>query len=614
MTKALTKPPIGSFSALARLVRYARGYRRRIIAATSCSVINKLFDIAPEILIGIAIDVVVNQENSFVAQLGFVSPTQQITVLAILTLLIWVGESIFEYLYLILWRHLAQRLQSDLRLDAYQHVQSLDLAFFEERSSGDLIAIMNDDVNQLERFLDGGANDLIQVGVTVFAVGAVFLIVSPLLALLAFTPIPIIVWGAFYFQRRAAPLYDTVRQRVGRLATRLANNLGGMDTIKSFTAEDRELEQLRNDSEAYVNANLKAIAVSSAFIPIIRMAILVGFLATFVVGGWMTIRGELNVGAYGVLVFMTQRLLWPLTRLAQTVDLFERAMASTRRILDLLKVKHQVIDEGQTTLPTQTPGEIVFQAVSFLYPSSQKGLNAVDLQVPAGTTLALVGATGSGKTTLIKLLLRHYQPDSGVIQIDGIPLSELTLKSLRQAIGLVSQDVFLFEGTLRENLCYGAPEADDDTLKEACQVAEIWSTIVELPAGLDTQVGERGIKLSGGQRQRLSLARALLKNPSIFILDEATSAIDNETEAAIQRSLQRVQVGRTVLIIAHRLSTVVHAQQIAVIANGEVVELGTHDSLLELDGEYAAQWRIQTGQVDANRPATLVGNKQQNMP
>ncbi|MFW6345089.1 MAG: ABC transporter ATP-binding protein, partial [Halomonas sp.] len=252
-----------SFQALVRLLRYARGYRRRIVAASACSVINKLFDIAPEILIGVAIDVVVNQETSFVARLGFTSAQEQILVLAVLTFFIWAGESLFEYLFQVLWRNLAQRLQGDLRLDTYEHAQRLDMAFFESRSSGQLVATMNDDINQLERFLDGGANALIQVGVTVVAVGAVFFVISPLVALLAFTPIPLIVWGAFYFQRKAGPLYADVREKVGDLSSRLANNLAGIATIKSFTSEAREAARLREVSEAYVEANRRAIRVSS---------------------------------------------------------------------------------------------------------------------------------------------------------------------------------------------------------------------------------------------------------------------------------------------------------------------------------------------------------------
>jgi len=281
-----------SFAALGRLLKYARGYRRQIIAATTCSIINKLFDIAPEILIGIAIDVVVNKEESFVAGLGFETAQEQITILAVLTFFIWAGESIFEYLFQILWRNLAQRLQSDLRQDAYEHAQKLDMSFFEARSSGQLVATMNDDVNQLERFLDGGANAMIQVVVTVVAVGAVFFVLSPLIALLAFTPIPLIIWGAFYFQRKAGPLYADVREKVGDLSSRLANNLGGIATIKSFTAENREAERLKASSEAYVDANRRAIRISSAFIPVIRMAILAGFLATFTVGGMMAFDND----------------------------------------------------------------------------------------------------------------------------------------------------------------------------------------------------------------------------------------------------------------------------------------------------------------------------------
>ena len=591
--------PAHSFQALLRLLRYAKGYRRRIITATACSIINKLFDIAPEILIGVAIDVVVNQEQSFVASLGFETPQQQITMLAVLTFVIWAGESLFEYLFQILWRNLAQRLQADMRQDTYEHAQRLDMAFFESKSSGQLVATMNDDVNQLERFLDGGANSLIQVMVTVVAVGAVFFVLSPLIALLAFTPIPLIIWGAFFFQRKAGPLYSDVREKVGDLASRLSNNLSGIATIKSFTSEDREAERLRNASEAYVEANRRAIKVSSAFIPVIRMAILAGFLATFTVGGMMALDGSLNVGAYGVLVFLTQRLLWPLTGLAQVIDLFERAMASTRRILDLLEVPITVKDDSTTPLAQPVRGEVTIDNVSFHYATSGVGVENVHLHAPAGSTLALVGATGSGKSTLIKLLLRFYDPANGRVLIDGQPITDVSMNSLRQSIGLVSQDVYLFEGSIRDNIAYGKPGADEAAIIDAAKTAEAWSFIETLPQGLDTPVGERGVRLSGGQRQRLSLARALLKDPPILVLDEATSAVDNETEAAIQRSLKRIAHGRTVIMIAHRLSTIVHADEIVVIEKGRVAERGTHSSLLAANGHYAAQWRVQTGEAQA---------------
>lgn len=584
-----------SFSALINLLRYAKGYRRRIILASVCSALNTFFDIMPEILIGVAIDVVVNQETSFLSGFGFETPQAQILMLGFLTFLIWAGESIFEYLYLILWRNLAQDLQADLRQDAYEQVQRQDMGFFASRSTGELTSILNDDVNQLERFLDGGANDILQVFVSVTLVGAVFFIISPTIAVLAITPIPVIVWGAFFFMRKATPLYADVRQRVGDLSSRLGNNLGGMATIKSFTAENRESIRLREASDRYVQANRKAIKVSSAFVPLIRMAILAGFMATFILGGMKALDGSLNVGAYGMLVFLTQRLLWPLTRLAQTVDLYERAMASTRRILALIDTQTHVRDSGEEVLSLKNPGSIKFEDVGFCYPGTEVGIEKLNLTIAAGSTTALVGTTGSGKSTIIKLLLRFYPVDSGAIKIHNTVIDALTLHSLRQSVGLVSQDVFLFEGTVWDNIAYGNPSASDDAVRSAASAANALEFIEELPLGFQTLVGERGIKLSGGQRQRLSLARAILKDPPILILDEATSAVDNETEAAIQQSLAIISQNRTVLVVAHRLSTIVSADQIVVLQHGAIVEQGKHAELIAHNGYYARQWAVQTG-------------------
>jgi ATP-binding cassette subfamily B protein len=451
-------------------------------------------------------------------------------------------------------------------------------------------------VNQLERFLDGGASNLIRVATTLVAVGAVFFVVSPVIALMAFTPIPVIVIGAFYFQRRAQPLYADVRARVGWLGARLAANIAGIATIKSFATEDFEAQRVEQDSAAYVAANRKAIAVSSAFIPIIRMAVLLGFLATFLLGGWKALNGTLNVGAYGVLVFLTQRLLWPLTDLAQTVDLYERAMASSRRVLDLIEAPVAIRNRADAKSLTAVRGDIEFRNVSFRYSADAPVLKDIELKVRAGETIAFVGATGAGKSTIVKLLLRFYVQDAGEILLDGQPIETLSLESLRRRIGFVSQDVFLFQGSIRENIAYGSDHASLEQIRAAADAAEATEFIDRLPGGFDAGVGERGQKLSGGQRQRLSLARALLKNPPVLILDEATSAIDNETEAAIQRSLQRISHSRTTLVIAHRLSTIVHADRIYLIDDGCIVEQGTHAELVKAHGVYSALWAVQTGQ------------------
>lgn len=580
-----------------RLLNYASVYKRRVAWATSFSVLGKLFDIMPPVLIGMAVDIVVERQNSLLGRWGVTDLSLQLIILGLATLIVWLLESVFGYLQRVYWRNLAQSMQHDLRVEAYDHVQRLELGYFEDQSTGGLMSVLNDDINQLERFLDIGANDVIQILTTVIAIGGIFVFIAPSVAWMAAVPMPFIIWGSLKFQKLLAPLYLSVREQVSVINHHLSNSLSGIATIKSFTAEDFEAERLRFESNEYLERNRRAIRWGSAFTPLIRMVIVTGFIAITVAGGKLALDGVLEIGAYSVLIFMTQRLLWPLTRLGETFDLYQRAMASTIRILDLLGIKSAIID-GDSHLPTaKVRGRMRLEQVDFAYSDGREVIRNLSLDMPAGDTIAIVGATGAGKSTVIKLLLRYYDVTGGRVLLDGFDLRELRQEDIRKAIGLVSQDVFLFHGTVRENIAYGDPDAPLDRVIDAARVAEAHEFIMQLPQGYDTVVGERGQKLSGGQRQRLSIARAVLTDPPILVLDEATSSVDNETEAAIQRSLERIVIGRTTIVIAHRLSTVRNADMIYVLQDGQLLESGHHQDLLLLDGLYASLWRVQTGEL-----------------
>ena len=591
-------------SPLSRLLDHFARHRPIVIRASVCSILNKVFDLAPPALIGAAVDTVVRQDGSLLASLGVVDPATQLTVLAVLTVIVWGLESVFEYAFAVMWRNLAQTVQHELRLETWAQVLKLDSDWLGARGRGDTMSVLNDDINQLERFLDGGANELLQVTTTAVVVGGVFLAVSPGVAIWAIAPVPFILIGSFLFQSRIAPRYARVRQEVGRMNALLSNALSGMPVIRSFTGEAREVARLRNASERYRRANRSAIRMSAAFSPLIRMVIVVGFTATLLVGGWMTLDGAMAVGTYSVLVFLTQRLLWPLTRLGQTFDLYQRAMASTERVLDVLHTPIQITD-GPERLPVENiRGDVHFDKVVFAYPGRETTLHGVDILAKAGTTVAVVGSTGSGKTTLVRLLLRlHEAPrGQGAVRIDGTDIRDVALGDLRRAVAVVSQQTFLFPGSVFENIAYGRPGASREEVIRAAKLSEAHGFVKALPQGYDTRIGEDGHTLSGGQRQRLSLARAVLKDAPILVLDEATSAVDNETEAAIQRSMGRITAGRTTLVIAHRLSTVRHADTIIVLEQGQVVERGDHDALLAAEGAYARLWSVQTGEgpvVDA---------------
>ena len=580
---------------MSRLFSYLRPMRGRVSASVGFSVVNKVFDLAPPILVAWLIDSVTGNAPAWMSGFGLTEMFPQIVFVAILTVLIFGVESLSQWGYAYGFMTIAQDAQHRLRVDAYSRMQSREIRFFEEQRLGQTLAMLNDDVNQLERFLNNAFNEIVQLCVLVLFAGAVLFSISPGLAALGMLPLPVIVLGSLKFSRILEPRYRNVRASVGDVASRLENNIGGMTVIKSFTAERYEADRVESASEGYRKANYDAIKLTAIFVPIIRMGIALGFAAIIILGGWFVMRETLTAGELVLFCMMIQRLLWPLTRLGQTFDEYQRAKASARRIFGLLDTPSTVRDPEQPARMERARGDVRFDKVFFHYGDRAPVLNGLSLTIRAGEMVGIAGTTGAGKSTLVKLLLRLYDVNEGAIRIDGIDVRELSQHDLRQQIALVSQDVFLFHGTIRDNIAYPGIDVPIEQVIEASGHAQLHDFVASLPEGYETLVGERGIKLSGGQRQRLSIARALLKNAPILVLDEATSSVDTETERMIQQNLEELTAGRTALVIAHRLSTIRKADRIVVIRDGQVEEEGSHDELVTHGGTYSELWTVQSG-------------------
>ena len=585
-----------SIKSFGELIRYIRPWRAKTRFAALCSTLNKIFDIAPEVLIGVAVDLVVEKENSFVASLGFGSIESQVLFLGFITFIIWALESLFQYIYSIQWRGLAQMVEHEVRVSAYDHSQRLGLSWHEEQATGNITAILNDDVNQLERFLNDGVNQIIQVIVSTICIGFIFFYISPLIASIAVLPVPIIFLVSFLFQKKLSPKYKNVRDKVGALNSSVFNNLIGIQTIKSFMTFKHEKGRVSELSKEYQKENIGAISISSAFVPVIRMGVLAGFLGTILIGSHMALSGTLAVGSYSVLVFLTQRFLWPFTTLGTLVDDFERSMASSQRIFDLLNTDVHIPEPKNPTKLDNLRSDILFDSISFNYPGGQTLFHEFSMHIKNGTSVGIVGDTGSGKTTLAKLLLRLYDPVSGAIKIGDSDIRDVSIESLRNKIGVVNQETFLFDGSIRKNIAYGNKDCEEDDIIRAAEQSQCTEFISSLSDGYDTIIGERGQKLSGGQKQRLAIARAIVRQPDILIFDEATSSVDNKTERLIQKTFMDIKQDRTMIIIAHRLSTIRNCDNIFVIKNSRIHEQGTHDELMKnSDSFYAELWNIQTG-------------------
>jgi len=602
------------------LFGYAKRYWPRLTVGVTASMVTRLSRLVPPIVVGVAIDRVINTggQPGLLASLGVV-PTEVATTtgariailhrLALIAAIAYVVRSISRFGARYLLQSTAQKIQRDLRNDTYDHMQHLSLDFFEDHQTGATMSILNNDINRLERFLNDEIRQIIRVVATVGGIGIVLLFVSPPLAAIALLPVPIIGATSVKFLTWIEPKYKRIRETVARLNSRLENNIGGVKVIKAFDRYDFEHDRVAEQSEIYHDEQVSAIKLRRAFFATIRVLTGVAFVGILVVGGESIVAGAFTLGPVTVDTAITagtftmfflylRRMYAPMRRIGLTANRYQRAKSSAERVFGVLGHDATVASPADATDPDVVEGHVTFEDVRFSYDTGETVLDGIDLAVDPGETIGLAGETGAGKSTLVKLVPRFYDVDDGSVCVDGTDVREYDLQGLRRHVGVVEQNPYLFSGTVEENIGYGdlsalEGETVDDRVVDAAKAAEAHEFITDLPDGYRTQIGERGVKLSGGQRQRLSIARALLNDPAIIVLDEATSDVDTETEELIQESLRRLIADRTAFVIAHRLSTIRDADRIVVMDDGDIEEVGTHADLVAADGIYADLWDTQ---------------------
>jgi subfamily B ATP-binding cassette protein MsbA len=492
-------------------------------------------------------------------------------------------------------RHsLGERFILDLRVRLYRYLQRLSLSFFERMSTGELMSRVTNDVSALEQFVTHGsaltAVDLLRL----VGAAAVLFVLNWKLALLVCIPVPFIAIGLRMFNQRVRPVYRRVRERLGDINAQLQDNLTGMKVIQAFGQEDRALERFTVESEGYYQARVRGIRYWSTFFPGVSFVAALGTVAVLVGGAIMVVNGELTLGTLVAFLAYTTSFYEPINRLTEVDNVFQQAIAAGERIFDLLDTEPEIQDAPDAAAMPTMRGEVTFDDVHFCYEAEgEEVLHDVEFTIAPGEMVALVGPSGAGKTSVANLLCRFYDPIHGRVLVDGYDLRHVQLASLRQQVAVVLQDTFLFNSTVRDNLLFGKPTATDEEIVAAARAAYAHEFIEALPNGYDTEVGERGIKLSGGQKQRLALARAILADPRILILDEATSSVDAEAEYLIQQALESVLAGRTALVIAHRLSTIRNANKIIALEDGRIAEVGDHHDLMRRGGLYSQLYRRQ---------------------
>jgi len=590
---------------------YGREYVPEFSVGAVASIVARFLELVPALILATAIDSLFVGDQQFTLPLvpqSVIPPTTEgkFWFAVGLTGAVYLAVAVLNWVNSWAWNRFAQHLQHEVRVDTYDVVQRQDMSFFDDKQTGEIMSVLNNDVNQLESFFTNDLNTGIRISVLVVGVAAFTLYLNWQLAIVGMVSIPILAVASYVFVQAIGPKYGRVRGSVGGLNSRLENNIGGIEVVKTYGRESFERDRVEEASEEYLDANWDAITTRIKFFPSLRVITGFGYVLTFLVGGYWLLfgpplffSGGLTLGTLTAILLYSRRYLWPMRQFGNVINNYKYAFAAAERIVGLMDYYDFAEDDDEEIDLDGVEGRVEYEDVSFRYlGADEDSIDGASFTAEAGDFVGLVGPTGAGKTTLLKLLLRLYDPQEGTIRLDGHDVDDVSLSSLRDHIGYVSQEPYLFHGTVAENVAYGL-DADDEEIVDALSMAGAMEFVTDLPEGIDTTVGERGVKLSGGQRQRVAIARAILEDPDILVLDEATSHVDNETEVLIQQSLEALTAERTTFAIAHRLSTVRDADQILVMDDGRIVEQGSHEELLPQDGLYANLWSVQVGEVDA---------------
>jgi len=591
-----------------RIFPYVRPYRLRAVVGIVTNMFARIFDLVPFVFIGFAVDYYNGNMDSG-GRLGelraliddfflnYIVDDQALTY-GVLIFLGFAGLAIFQGLSDYCWQTLGYKVQHDLRMNATQSLIRMEASYYDLRQTGVLMSVLSSDVNQLEDVISDSSTSIIRIFTTFITAFVILMMISWKLTAVLFGPLVLIFPMVYLFSTRVQRKYRKQRESTGGINAVLENVISGISVVQAYNAQEWETSRVSNESEQYRDEAIGASRDRNRFIPGLYgvAGIMYGLLVS--VGGWLMKEGEISTGAFVTFLLLMTRLSMPLFIFGMLVNQLQRGEAAARRVFDMVDLEPTIIDNPNAMMLEGPIESVQFEDVHFTYPNTQTPvLNGISFKVDAGGFIGIMGHTGAGKSTILKILLRYYEPNRGRILINGIDIQNLTLESVRNHLGFVSQDPFLFYGTIRDNVVY-ARSASDEELQNALDLAGASEFVSQMGNNVDTMVGDRGVKLSGGQKARISLARALLKTPSLLILDEASSALDAETEKRIQANLLETGGSRTTIAVAHRLSTIRNADEILSMVDGAVVERGTHSTLVENDGVYASQWAIQTGELE----------------